>query len=135
MQSEIGGGRTQETAAWLLRNMQDRQVQSFVYPTGTGGHKIAAAAVSQWKARSPEGVAIVISFVGQLAEQWERDGMKAITRIKASREMKRDGTVLGYAPDQIGFVIVDGPDYDPGGHLSALLTALSGATILRMLAG
>jgi hypothetical protein len=135
MQTSTSGGRTQETAAWLLKNVQARQVQSFAYPTGSGGQTVAVAAVAQWKEVNPNGVAIVISYVGQLAEQWQRAGMEAITRIRASRELKRDGTVLGHAPEQIGFVIVDGPSYDPGGHVSSLLAALPGATVLKMESG
>jgi len=132
MQTSTSGGRTQDTAAWLLKNVQARQIQSFAYPTGSGGQRIAAAAVGQWQETNPDGIAIVIAYVGQLAEQWEGSGIAAVTRMRASRELRQHGTVLGHAPERIGFVILDGPAFDPGKHMASILEKLSGATVLRM---
>lgn len=135
MQTSTSGGRTQETAAWLLKNLQARHVQSFAFPTGSGGHVIAAEAVRQWKAVNPDGIALAICFARQMANQWERSGIAAVTRIRASRELKQHGTVMGHAPERIGFVIDDGPAFDPGKHLTYILGRLPGATVLRMESG
>lgn len=135
MQTSTSGGRTQETAAWLLKNVQARQIQSFAYPTGSGGHRIAAEAVRQWKALNPDGIALAVCFVRQLADQWERSGIRAATRMRISRELKQHGTVMGHAPEKIGFVIDDGPSFDPGKNLAYILERLSGATVLRMESG
>lgn len=135
MQSRESAGRTQETAAWLLRNLQDRKVQSFVYPTGSGGHVIAAAAVDQWRNTNPEGVAIVITHAAQLVEQWERHKMRAITRMRAGIELKQMGTIMGHEPSRIGLVIIDGMPRDAEKSFAKVLAALSDCTILEMQSG
>lgn len=135
MQDGTNGGRTQETAAWLLRNMRERQVQSFAYPTGVGGSLVGAELVRQWKIRNPEDEAVAISYVGQLAEQWKRSGVEAITRLHADRELREHGTVLDHAPERIGLVLVDGPPDDRSRHLPFILGRLPRATVLLMESG
>ena len=135
MQDTMTGGRTQETAAWLLKNVQARQRQSFAYPTGSGGSLIAAEAIRQWKAVNPDGIALAICFVRQQVDQWERSGVAAVTRMRASRELKQHGTVMGHSPEKIGFVIDDGPPFDPGKHMIYILERLPDATVLRMESG
>lgn len=135
MHSSPGGGRTQETAAWLLRNLQDRAIQSFAFPTGCGGHTIASVAVSQWRQANPDGVALVIVSKREMADQWKRSGLDAITHVRATREIELKGTILGHAPADVGLVIVDETGPDPLQRVSRILASLPATTVIEMKSG
>lgn len=128
----VAGGKTQAAASWLMDSLKEGGRQTFHFPIGSGAKVVVGEMLRQWRASNPDGIAIVLTSVPAMRDDWARRGVDSIPLQRADMEMRRDGTLMGHPSSDIGLIVAD--EVFPGqvSRREDLLARFPSATILRM---
>ncbi len=128
----IAGGKTQAAASWLMDSLKEGERQTFHFPIGSGAKVVIGEMLRQWRTSHPDGIAIVLTSVPAMRDDWNRRGLDSIALQRADMEMRRDGTLMGHPASDIGLIVAD--EVFPGqiSRRDDLLARFPSATILQM---